>query len=67
MNSDFNMNDLQGTMTGMDMNLGEATNNPTGMDSDDLVPSLQVSLSVPEIRQSIPFLGKQNFYRKPDI
>jgi len=41
MNSDFNMNDLQGTMTGMDMNLGEATNNPTGMDSDDLVPSLQ--------------------------
>ena len=40
--SDFNMNELQSSI-GMDLvGLGDPSDNHTGMDSDDLVPSLQV-------------------------
>ncbi len=40
-NTDFNLNDLHSASSNMEVNVGE-TNNETGMDSDDLVPSIQV-------------------------
>ncbi len=43
--SDFNMNDLQASSVSMEMGNLDMNDPPSGMDSDDLVPSLQEDIS----------------------